>query len=701
METLARRLARPAVCAGLVVALAGCGASLQLSGGHAPTQYPDDPGPYPPPSLPVGVTVAVVDAVESGLAPTYIVETPPGSIHSSQIPEVGPPRPASLGVPIPEGFAPAAASLAAGPPGDDAEIVAGSFSAFPTTDFDTNGFNTGFLFVPPDPMAAAGPTRIVATTNVTIRFHDKNGSLLLDTSLRNFFAGLGPQTFTFDPKVIYDQEDGRFVVVTLERTDTALGQPANSSRILIAVSDDDDPAGLWYQAAINSMTMIGGTNHWADYPGLAVDEEAVYITNNMFTFGAAPTYGGARLWVLDKGLTTGGLYAGGALTFGVYDPYAAGGWPLTTQPAHVFTPSPAGVGTLLVAYGGLTDGTNEYLQTIELDSPLTAPTFTNLQYPFLGDIEDTTLAMQDAPQPISGWHIETNDRRALDAVWRADALWMTTQIVPWTFDPEAGQATAFWAELDTSNLALLMALDQGRISGEDIDPAPTTEVYTYYPAIAVNAFGHAAIGFAASSINVFAGAYFVTHRPSDPPGTVSGSNLLAPGMDFYERTFGAGRNRLGDYTGMEVDPADQCFWVFNEFASVRGNPTTPPMPPEDGRWGTMVGRFCSCDGNEASGDSDLDATCDDIDNCPLITNPGQADGDLDTVGDVCDNCPAVPNPAQLDGDTDTVGDQCDNCPAAPNPGQADGDVDTVGDVCDNCPAVPNPAQLDGDIRHGG
>ena len=56
----------------------------------------------------------------------------------------------------------------------------------------------------------------------------------------------------------------------------------NFSRILLAVSKTSTPAtataGDWFFHAINAKTVIGGVEHWADYPGFAVDEEAVYIT---------------------------------------------------------------------------------------------------------------------------------------------------------------------------------------------------------------------------------------------------------------------------------------------------------------------------------------------------------------------------------------------------------------------------------------
>lgn len=61
-------------------------------------------------------------------------------------------------------------------------------------------------------------------------------------------------------------------------------------------------------------------------------------------------------------------------------------------------------------------------------------------------------------------------------------------------------------------------------------------------------------------------------------------------------------------------------------------------------------------------DADDDDVPDDIDNCPIVSNPDQEDGDGDGVGDVCDRCPTVPDPAQLDTDTDGRGDACQRNP---------------------------------------
>lgn len=149
--------------------------------------------------------------------------------------------------------------------------------------FDENAALNGSYFIPPDPIGAAGPSHVVSVTNCSIEWFTKAGVNQKSDALSSFFTSLTPLTATFDPKVIYDQYAGRFVVITLEKTDVAFGAASNTSRILVAVSDDSNPNGTWYFHAINSKILISAVNCWADYPGLAVDDEAIYITNNMFT----------------------------------------------------------------------------------------------------------------------------------------------------------------------------------------------------------------------------------------------------------------------------------------------------------------------------------------------------------------------------------------------------------------------------------
>jgi GEVED domain len=467
-------------------------------------------------------------------------------------------------------------------------------AGFQAYNFDDNGTETGFYFIPPDPIGAAGLNSVIAVVNVGIECRTKSGSLIFRDSLKDLFAPLGAQTlgtFTFDPKIVYDHYENRFVIVTLERLRIASGDPVDDSRILVAVSKTSSPvtatAADWWYLAIDSKLNIDGTDHWADYPGFEIDEEAIYITNNMYTF--AGYYGEPRLWIIEKGPLS-GFYVGGAANWNVYDPVNGSLFDVTLQPAlvHGAGGAGAGIGTYLVGYSGITfagPGALELVEVIRIDNPLTTPTFTG-QFVEVGDLEDiggvfAYPEIPDAPQNGIAALIEVNDRRVLDAVWRNNDLWVTTTINPAAgVDPvNTGQATAHWIKLDTSAPGSITLSDHGNIGGEDIAP----ETWTFFPSVAVNGAGGVQFGFAASAASIYCGAYHAGREPIDPSGSVQASGVVQAGLAPYLRTFGTTRNRWGDYSGAAVDPIDDTtFWIFNQYAELQGT----EISGEVGRWGT-------------------------------------------------------------------------------------------------------------------
>ena len=250
----------------------------------------------------------------------------------------------------------------------------------------------------------------------------------------------------------------------------------------------------------------------------------------------------------------------------------------------MFGALPANMGTFLVLYSGLSDGTNEYAQITRVENPLTTPTFSAQQIS-LGNIDNTSMTLPNAPQLGSAQLINTNDRRALNAVWRDNALWTTFEVLP-VSGPDAGQVTAHWVKVNTGNLGALTVADQGNVGGEDI----ATGAHTFFPSIAVDPCGNMALGFSASANTIYPGAYYTGRAAGDPAGTVQASGTLMAGTDWYYRAFSGTRNRWGDYSGISLDPADEAtFWVFNEYAMTRGTPTN--TPPQDGRWATRYGAF--------------------------------------------------------------------------------------------------------------
>ncbi len=479
--------------------------------------------------------------------------------------------------------------------------------------------NGGFLFIPPDPIATAGKSRLIAVVNTMIESRNFGGKLMWRTSLQNFFSPLGNQTlntFTFDPKIVYDQYEDRFVVVTLEQTEAFFGDDADGSRILLAVSKNGNPqtatAADWNYFAIDATVFIyysffgKEVGHWADYPGFEVDEDVIYVTANIFSYVTQGpdgnfyrAYGGSRLWIVPKT----GFYDGSGANFSVHDPYGSTGlsdFGTTTMPAQVFGEGGVGgpgstLGTYLVSYSGLTFGgpnQPEATLVISVDDPTGAnggPQF-GAEFVILDDIENVGgifgfPALPDAPQFGTDARIEVNDRRTLDAVYRDGALWMVTTIIS-NSGADAGQTSAHWIKMDASGgPGTIILADEGTIGGEDIAPG----TFTFFPSVAVNRLGEAAFGFAASAPSTYAGAYVTGRQPGNDPGSVQSSATVRAGEDYYIRTFGAGRNRWGDYSGIAVDPSnDKFFWVFNEYATSRGTPTGGG---EDGRWATAYARY--------------------------------------------------------------------------------------------------------------
>lgn len=473
--------------------------------------------------------------------------------------------------------------------GDDVSTLASPLLAnFAGTNFDTEFSNANEYHIPPDPIGAAGPNHLVSVTNASIEYFTKTGTKQFTKGLglhggstaNSFFAALSPLKNSFDPKVIYDQHAGRFVVVALERTDTFQSEPSNTSRIFVAVSDDSDPNGTWRVHAINGKINIGGTDTWADYPGLAVDEDAIYITANMFNFGGVRSQLGQRLWIINKTP----FYTGGAASVTVHDPYTAVGLGFSAlMPAMIYGAGGLGAttGTYLVG-SGWSSGINELLAVIRVDNPVGAVSFSH-QFVNLGNIHTNGAAFSGAPQLGTANTLDAGDQRIQNAVWRNNRLYAVNTVVP-PSGPDAGAPTAHWFNINTTTPASLSLVDQGNIGGEDI----AANTHTFYPSIAVDSLGNIGVGFAASAAAIYPGAYYTQRKSTDAAGTVQASGVLQAGTDWYLRLLGGTRNRWGDYSGIAVDPADdRAFWLYNEYAMARGT----LLSGEDGRWATRWGKF--------------------------------------------------------------------------------------------------------------
>ena len=355
-------------------------------------------------------------------------------------------------------------------------------------DSTTSADNPAF-FQPADPSGATGLNHVVDTTNVSVTFFQKDGTMLMRDTLQNFFAGFAPETFLFDARVIYDHYWDRFVLVAMEHTEVGLGDPSDRSEMLIAVSDDGDPAGTWHMAQV--FTLLSSFDpdgpgplppgpHWADFPIIGMERQQLYLTFRMNSFGATPTFGGTTIWnifkwdVVDPS-PSGGFYGGqnatihaGIRPFSLNNDFA-NEVPLAPAYFHgTIVANPVDRGMFFVGYSGASLSGDSTIQVFWVTT--VGPSASKLIVQ-LGTIDNIGMcsAFPDAPQMGSAILLETNCREVLDAVWRDDTLTFVTQIEP-LGGSDAGEATAHWVQFSAPDPSTITLSGQGDISGDVVAP---------------------------------------------------------------------------------------------------------------------------------------------------------------------------------------------------------------------------------------
>jgi hypothetical protein len=176
---------------------------------------------------------------------------------------------------------------------------------------------------------------------------------------------------------------------------------------------------------------------------------------------------------------------------------------------------------------------------------------------------------------------------------------------------------------------------------------------------------------------------------ANPSAAVLDSNTFSNGLTrtnqgFVEIPLNGISVNSGDQLAITADSTGECRWTQATQLYAGG---TARFSNNRTSWFAL-----------SSGTEDLPfATTvlpDDLDNCPVTSNPSQIDDDNDGVGNACDNCPITFNPDQVDtsngGAGDGMGDACDD---------DDGDGVVNGD--DNCPDDHNPLQLNSDSSDDG
>ncbi len=144
----------------------------------------------------------------------------------------------------------------------------------PTVALDFKGNGNNGTIPPDNNIAVSDDGYLVSVVNSNLLFADETGNILESSSFADFMSVLNLTGTYFDPKVLYDPVEDKFIMVVLNGN-----SPGNSS-VVIAFSTSSDPTQSWWLYVFNGDP--DGIGAWFDYPNIGVSETEFYVTGNLF-----------------------------------------------------------------------------------------------------------------------------------------------------------------------------------------------------------------------------------------------------------------------------------------------------------------------------------------------------------------------------------------------------------------------------------
>ncbi len=415
-------------------------------------------------------------------------------------------------------------------------------------------------------LAISNNGKIISVVNSNIYFYDTIGTELFNASLGAWTIDLDITNNKFDPKVIYDDEADRFVVVFLN------GTSAFSSKYIACFSSSNDPMDPWNMYKLSGNPL--NDTSWSDYPALSLSPEDLFLTINLLTPGQSWQTGFKQsvIWQIDK---WSGYNGDSTLTTNLWTDIKEGG--INIRNIHPVRP----------AKGVSFDGNDHYflsnrnfatesdsIYLIHITDALSGNP--SLTVELLNSSTNYYLNV-DAPQS-SGQFLATNDARVLGGIRELDYIQFVGNCTDTTYGNSAiyhgiihlpsKTCTGHWISDSVLNLGY------ANIAGIGYDQNDQQSI----------------ISFEYSSATDFAGLAAVYY---DGNGNYSPIKPLRTG-DGYISVFNDPLERWGDYLGIQRSYTNMCeVWTAGTFGKVNH---------DNGTWVARIGGEEDCSGFVLSND---------------------------------------------------------------------------------------------------
>lgn len=362
-------------------------------------------------------------------------------------------------------------------------------------------------------LAVSAGGKMISGNNTRFHTYDSTGAQLSSMTFSQFASAGGVNTgFTFDPKCAYDPSADRFVAAFLN------GATANSSRVIVAFSQTNDPSGAWNVYAINGN--VNNLGVWTDFIQIGFNQDEFFVTGNPFTSAGASQ--GAAIWQIDKA----NGYAGTALNPVLH--YVANSFSLhpVQGGSTLYGPKMYFLESTLSSAGSIS--LHEITNTIAGGGVLNSPVTFNLGISY--------SIPPDATQKSVGIKLKTNDTRVQSSYFENNRIEFVLNT------GANGKAGVYHGTGVISPFLLSFSSFSGQIL-----TLPDYDIC--YPSIAyagqqdASGFNHSYIAFNTTGPNHFPGmgAVYVDEQGYSP------NLIIKEGVSYIQ----SADNRWGDYADLE------------------------------------------------------------------------------------------------------------------------------------------------------
>jgi len=413
---------------------------------------------------------------------------------------------------------------------------------------------------PPDTEGAVGGTQYVQWVNLRYNVYDKTtGALILGPVGGNaFWSGFGGTCQTSnsgDPIVLYDKAAQRWFV----------SQPVFTTPYMfcIAVSTTSDATGSYNRYAFATSPPAD----FPDYPKWAVWPDAYYSSVNEFI---GSSHDGIQACAADRAA----MLAGNAATLQCFNA-AFPNFGFLPSDLDGNTPPPAGTPNYYISLGSDTSHINMWQFHVDWVNPsnstFTGPTAIRVPNYTLICVNGPDEIRACIPQPPPGDPVASIPNRMMYRFAYRNFGDHESLVAAHTVKPGASStavAAIRWYEIRSPKTPVVF--QAGTVQHPSIS--------VWLPGIAMDKNGDIAFGLSASSPLVDPSVAYVGRVPTDTKNKMESPRVVVQGTGVQQ---GSG-NRWGDYSAMQVDPADDCtFWFTTEYIKTTGA----------FRWSTRINSF--------------------------------------------------------------------------------------------------------------